>query len=162
MTKIIVADSGPLIAFATLDLFALLPSIVGSVIVPKAVLSECLYIPSRPDAKIIQNAIDSGWLSIDTFEQSQELDWSPALGDGEHAAIVLAKTLCCPVLLDDKMARKVAQSMGVGVIGTAGVLIKGKQKGQITTIAPLLKKLQSNGYHFSSSLITHVLRLAGE
>ena len=162
MTKIIVADAGPLIAFAHLELFAQLPSIVGTIIVPKTVLSECLYVPSRPDAEVIQSAKDKGWLTLDDRELLLDADLSPSLGEGEQAAIQLAKELKCPVLLDDKVARGIAHSLGLSVIGTAGVLIKGKQMGQIVAVAPLLDRLQENGYYFSAGLIAEILKRVAE
>ena len=162
MTKIIVADSGPLIAFAHLELFAQLPSIVGTVIVPKIVLSECLYVPRRPDAIVIQSAIDNGWLTLDDRELLLDANLFPTLGEGELAAIHLALELQCPALLDDKVARGIAQSLGLSVIGTAGVLVKGKQMGLISAVAPLLDKLKMNGYYFSAALIADILKHAAE
>jgi predicted nucleic acid-binding protein len=156
LNKIIVADSGPLIAFAHLELFAQLPSIVGSVIVPKTVLCECTYIPSRPDAIVIQSAVDNGWLTLDERDLLLDADLSPSVGEGEQSAIQLAKDLQCPVLLDDKIARRVAQSQRLTVIGTAGVLVKGKQTGQLTAVAPLLEKLQKHGYYFSTALVASI------
>lgn len=162
MDKIIVADTGPLIAFAHLEFFEILPSIIGTVIVPKAVISECLYVPSRPDAIVIQSAISQGWLTVDESVLSSSADFSPSLGDGEQAAIILAKELNCPILLDDKLARHIAQGLGLSVIGTAGVLIKAKQSGAISAVTPMLNKLQNNDYYFSTLLVTQILKLAGE
>jgi predicted nucleic acid-binding protein len=162
LNKVIVADSGPLIAFAHLEFLAQLPSIVGTVIVPKAVFLECIYVPSRPDAIAIQFASDNGWITVDSRELLLDTDISPTLGEGEKAAIQLAKELNCPLLLDDKIARRIAQSSGLSVIGTAGVLLKGKQMSLISAVAPLIDKLQSNGYYFSSALVAEILNRAGE
>jgi len=162
LDKIIVADTGPLIAFAHLDIYSILPSILGTIIVPRVVLAECLFVPSRPDAVVIQSAVDNGQLKIDDGINVVDTELSPSLGNGEQAAIQWAKELKCPVLLDDKLPRRVAQSQGLLVIGTAGVLIKAKKGGKINTIAPFLEKLQREGYHLSPRLVTQILALAGE
>jgi len=74
----------------------------------------------------------------------------------------MAQQLHVPVLLDDKLARRAASVLNIPVIGTAGVLIKGKQAGEIPLVKPLLGKLKQEGYHMSSKLIQRVLELAGE
>ena len=60
--EIIVADAGPLIVFAHLELISLLPEMLGRVIVPYTVLQECLHISTRPDAVSIKSAVDMGVL----------------------------------------------------------------------------------------------------
>ncbi len=160
--RLVVADAGPLIAFARLDLLALLPEMFGTLIVPETVLNECLHVPTRPDARVIQQAMDAGLLDIHHDQAVVAEDWPPALGAGELAAICLAKTLDCPVLMDDKLARRVAVSMGLRIIGTAGVLVRAKQQTRIEAVAPLLHTLQASGYHLAPDLLEHILQLAGE
>lgn len=160
--RVVVADAGPLIAFARLDLLVLLPEMFGTLMVPEAVLKECLHVPTRPDAQVIQRAVDDGMLGVRAEHASIADYWPPALGAGEQAAIHLAQVLDCPVLIDDKLARRVASSVGLRVIGTAGVLIQAKQQARIVAIAPLLETLQDSGYHLADDLVRHMLQLAGE
>ncbi|MCF6210265.1 MAG: hypothetical protein L3J88_14520 [Gammaproteobacteria bacterium] len=148
--RVVVADTGPLIAFARLDLLALLPDMLGILLVPDVVLSECLYVPSRPDAKAIQRAMDAGLLEIRAAQFSLADDWPSALGMGEQAAIHLAQKLGCQILMDDKLARRTAASMELHVIGTAEVLIKAKRLARIEAVAPLLHTLQASGYHLGT------------
>ncbi len=160
--QLIVADAGPLIAFARLDLLALLPEMFGTLLVPEIVLSECLHIPTRQDAKVILQARDAGSLEIFRDQLIVAGDESPALDAGELAAIRLAQSLDCLVLIDDKLARRVAVSVGLRVIGTAGVLVKAKQQTKISAVAPLLHTLQASGYHLSVDLVERILQLADE
>jgi predicted nucleic acid-binding protein len=111
---------------------------------------------------MIQSAIDKGWLTLDDRELLLDTDLSPSLGEGEQAAIQLAKELKCPVLLDDKVARGIAHLSGLSVIVTAGVLVKGKQTGHIVAVAPLLDKRQRHGYYFSAALIAEILKRVAE
>jgi len=156
--QLIVADAGPLIAFARLDLLALLPEMFGTLLVPEVVLNECLHIPTRQDAKVILQARDTGLLEIRRDQLAAVGGNPPALGAGELVAIRLAQSLNCLVLMDDKLARRVAASVGLRVIGTAGVLVKAKQQAKISAVVPLLHILQTSGYHLAAD----ILQLAGE
>lgn len=162
MGKIIVADTGPLIAFAYLDMFSMFPNVLGTVLVPDAVFNEVHFDPARPDTVVIQAAIDKKWLRIEQTSIPAENDFPPSLGSGEQAAIHLASEMKCPVLLDDKLARQFASSQGLTVIGTAGVLIKAKQSGEVAEVVPLLHTLETKGYYFSLALIDRIKEIAGE
>ncbi len=162
MAEVVVADTGPLIAFAHLDRLSLLPEILGRIIVPDIVLQECLYIPSRPDAMIIKSAVDEGVLTVQASHDTPLEGLSSSLGVGEQSAISIALTLDCAVLMDDKLARRAASHLGLRVIGTGGVLIKAKQMNHIPEVAPLLGKLLAKGYHLSPALIASILQHTGE
>lgn len=162
MAETVVADAGPLIAFAHLDLFSLLPEILGHIIVPDIVLQECLYIPSRPDAVMIKSALDEGVLTVQAYNDAPLEGLSSSLGAGEQSAISIALTLDCAVLMDDKLARRAASHMGLRVIGTGGVLIKARQMDRIPEVAPLLEQLHAKGYHLSPGLIASILQYTGE
>ncbi|MEE8343030.1 MAG: DUF3368 domain-containing protein [Gammaproteobacteria bacterium] len=158
----VVADAGPLIAFGHLKGFDLFPDVLGRVLVPEQVLAECLRNPARPDALHIQSAIDKRWLTVERCDSDFLESLPPSLGEGECAAITLAMRQGCPVLMDDKLARRAAKLVGLKVVGTAGVLLKAKQIGRLSQVEPSLKILQSRGYHLSPVLIEEVLSLAGE
>jgi len=162
LAEIVVADAGPLIAFAHLDRLSLLPEILGRIIVPDIVLQECLYIPSRPDAVMIKTAVDEGALIVQASNDTPLEGLSSSLGVGEQSAISIALTLDCAVLMDDKLARRAASHLGLRVIGTGGVLIKARQMNRIPEVAPLLENLRAKGYHLSSGLITRILQITGE
>jgi predicted nucleic acid-binding protein len=84
------------------------------------------------------------------------------LDSGEAAAIALAHERGWRVILDDQRPRTVAARLGVRIIGTIGVLVRAKQKGVISTLAPLLEDLEAAGFHVSAALGQEALRLAGE
>lgn len=66
------------------------------------------------------------------------------------------------VILDDKKARRIAQQMGLRVIGTIGVLLRAKQQGLLAEIRPFIDVLQQADFRISDSLYEEALRLAGE
>jgi len=162
LSNIVVADTGPLIAFAALELFSLFPNVLGTVLVPEAVMSEIHVDPSRSDVSCIQSAIDKQWLRIEQTTLPVENDFPTSLGLGEQAAIRLAREMKCLVLMDDKLARQFASAQGLTVIGTAGVLIKAKQQDEITEVIPLIHSLGTKGYYFSAALIERIKVMTGE
>jgi predicted nucleic acid-binding protein len=162
LANVVVADTGPLIAFAYLDLFSLFPVVLDTVLVPEAVMNELHVEPVRPDVRCIQEAIEKQWLRVELTAFPAEDDFPPSLGPGEQAAIHLAREKKCPVLMDDKLARQFAVTQGLTVVGTAGVLIKAKQVGEIAEVTPLLHALGQKGYYFSTALIESIKVIVGE
>ena len=71
------------------------------------------------------------------------------LGPGETAVLALAlESQDAVVILDDGLARRHAERLGLGLTGTLGILIDAKHAGHVDAVAPLLDALQSL-YRFS-------------
>ncbi|MBR8834591.1 MAG: DUF3368 domain-containing protein [Stigonema ocellatum SAG 48.90 = DSM 106950] len=67
------------------------------------------------------------------------------------------------ILLDEREARQVAQSLGLQVIGTLGILLLAKNRGIITQVQPLLDAMMDTAqYWVSRTLYKQVLQQAGE
>lgn len=163
MTKIIVADTGPLIALALLELLPRLPTLFSVVYVPDGVAAEALQDSGKPGAQAISQAFETGWIVRRTIDLSDVyLDLVTLLDQGEAQALALAEQLEAIALIDERRGRKVAALRGIKVTGTAAVLIHAKTAGEIPAVKPLLDRLAQHGYRLSSSLIRDVLRLAGE
>ncbi len=82
--------------------------------------------------------------------------------DGEAEAIALASERAAVVILDDRQARRVAQDIGLRILGTLGCLLKAKQAGVISAVGPILDKLTREGFYLTEDLKAETLRLAGE
>jgi predicted nucleic acid-binding protein len=158
----IVADAGPLIGLARIGRLELLRSLFASTILPSAVYTECVYASGKPGAAAIARAVDDRWLTVRALSKPVPRDLPVGIGLGEREAIALALQLVCPVLVDDKLARAAAQSAGLSVIGTGGLLLAAKSRSLIPSVGSALEELQGAGYHFSQELITKILELAGE
>lgn len=94
--------------------------------------------------------VPSEWLTLD-------------LGAGELA--VLALGLESPdriVLLDDRLARRIAQAAGPTVWGTLKILLEAKSRGLIESIKPLVDWLADAGMWISEDIRERLLILAGE
>ncbi len=87
------------------------------------------------------------------------------LGPGELAVLAVATSAVEPrpvALLDEALARRVAQAAGMTVWGTLRVLLEAKKRGHVERVAPLLDRLDAAGMYLSDTLRQRVLRLAGE
>lgn len=85
------------------------------------------------------------------------------LGSGEIEVLTLAGEMDeVVVVLDDGLARKVAEQRRIAVIGTLGVLLNAKRAGLVSNIKELLDRLQAKRFRLSPVTRTAVLKLAGE
>ncbi len=67
------------------------------------------------------------------------------------------------ILLDEKEARRVAQRLGLAVLGTVGILIWAKRHGLVASLQEQLNALQKEGeFYLSQSVYESALRSVGE
>lgn len=165
MTGIIVSDAGPLIALGRIEQLNLLKHLYQNVLIPPAVHSELRCSADLPGAIALRQAINDGWVSIQSVPVRAKAlsELRLILDAGESEAIVLAELVHCRFLLmDERRGRQVAKKRGLTVIGIAGVLLAAKSGGLIETVAPVVNRLSKEGYRLSNSLIAEVLKLAKE
>lgn len=163
MNKVIVADTGPLIALALVELLPVLQKLFSNVYVPVGVLEEATKECSKPGAKAIKLAVEKDWVTVHPVEMGasfQEL--IEVLDQGEAEALALAKQLNAVVLIDERRGRKVAIKHGIAVTGSAAVLIKAKKSGVVKKLKPLLEQPGEHGYRMSDDLIAEVLNRVNE
>ena len=160
--KIIVADTGPLIALAKLERLPLLTALFAEVHIPKIVLAEATAKRDRADAGAIHAFAMAHAQLGETIDSPLAKRLLGLLDDGETQALVLAKQLDCAVLMDEKRGRQVARHHGIPTIGVLGVLLQAKHQRHIHALSPMVSRLQGSGYRLSEGLVTAVLKLAGE
>lgn len=66
------------------------------------------------------------------------------------------------VLMDEKIGRRKLDEFGIDKIGTAGILLKAKQLGLLSSIQPDLERLRRYGFRLSQPVMDAVLRQANE
>lgn len=156
-----VADAGPLIALARLNLLGFLPQLFSQVLVTDSVLKECTRDKKYPEYQPIRHAVTQGYLDVVKKRMPrQPKTWQ--LDAGETSVIALAQEHGTGVLIDDGAARSMARKLGLPLIGTCGVLLLAKEKRLVDDVAPLLDRLVSSGYFLGNQLRRTVLQLAGE
>jgi predicted nucleic acid-binding protein len=161
--SLLVADSWPLIALAKLQRLDLAGRLFRQVLVPEAVLRECLSQAHLPDAMSIRDALTSGELNeVQDAVPSDRLR-QYGLDAGETAALAVAEALRAEVLVDERLGRRAARMLGLPVIGVCGLLLLGKRAGYVGAIRPLLDKLCHDcGYYLARDLRNAMLAAAGE
>ena len=66
------------------------------------------------------------------------------------------------VILDDLKARRIAQTLGLQVTGTLGILLQAKQSGLLQSLNTAITALEKRGMWIAPALVAKAIRLAGE
>jgi len=150
---IYVANSSPLIVFERVRQLNLLPSLMKRLFVPSAVRDEVFGVCALPD-----------WLTEKSLTQPVAAKIASArLGAGEREAIALALEMqATELVMDDLAARRLAQSLGLSIIGSLGLLLRAKDAGLIPAVRPLMLAMQSDEFHIAENLFEGILKAAGE
>jgi predicted nucleic acid-binding protein len=86
-----------------------------------------------------------------------------ALGPGESEAISLAiESAADHVILDESAGRRLAEQLGLPVIGIVGLLVVAKQQLVMPEIRPIVEALLGVGFRLSPAVIGSALRSVGE
>jgi predicted nucleic acid-binding protein len=105
------------------------------------------------------------WLTVVATSQSDVVDalLAGGLHRGESEAIAIAiERQADRLLIDERQGRIAAESMGVAIIGSVGILIAAKTRGDINAVAPMLDALRASGLWLSDVLVARVLLAVGE
>lgn len=161
--EIAVVDTSPLIALAVMGLLPALRSLFNTVLVPSAVVRECLDDLSKPMAENIGGALANNLLiEQSAAEQGYCELLAQVLDQGEAETIALAKEMNAMALLDEATARKIAAREGIDFAGSLYVLIRARQENLVPAVTPLLNKLLEHGYHLDNSLVRYVVETCDE
>lgn len=161
MPDLVISNTSPLFYLHRLRHLGLLQKLYRRIIVPEAVVNELKA--GRGQGEDAPEVTDYEWIEVRSVRVPQLIRLITDLGPGE--AEVLALSLEEPeslVILDDRLAREVAKLQNIRLTGTAGVLLKAKQEGHLSSIAPLLDKLTELDFRLSDKVKASILRLAKE
>jgi predicted nucleic acid-binding protein len=129
------------------------------VTLPETVWSEVTAVTAHPGAEAIGQAT---WIAVRAVT-SVPAELLALLGQGEVEVIALAEALRAQeVLLDERAARAIATTRGLSVIGTAGLLVRAKDRGFIPAVRPFLSRMQAEGVRYSQRFIETLLGRLGE
>lgn len=158
----LVANASPLIFLSRVEGLAWLANLGrGSVEVPQAVLQE---IEAGADGREVRDrlALDPRFKAVPDIAPAPVVAaWD--LGAGE--AQVLHHCLQPPggaAVLDDRLARECARSLGVKVIGTLGIVLAAKRRAWIPAARPVVERLLEQGLYLASDLVATALQEVGE
>ena len=159
---IVVSDAGPLIYLGSVGRLVLLRELFGRVVVPQQVWDEVV---GTGEERLGSAAVAAAsWIDVRTPAISSLTERLARILDaGEVAAIGLCHELRADLLLcDDLEARRVAAAEGIRVVGTLGLLVRGKRAGFLDAVGPILNAMLALGLRVSPELVEETLTLAGE
>ncbi|MGC2236650.1 MAG: DUF3368 domain-containing protein [Pyrinomonadaceae bacterium] len=158
----VVINASPFILLAKSGLTELLPQLFAEIRMPEAVMEEIAAGGDIAADKFYENK--ETWINIYPLQKVAEevLVWN--LGDGETEVLSFAfsNKTTHTALIDDRAARKCAETLQIKTLGTGGILILAKKRGLIESVAAELKKLQNAGLWISDEIAQVILRRAGE
>jgi len=161
MSRVWIVNASPLILLGKIDHVVLLRELSDKLIVPDRVVRE---VGARPAGERVISEVASfpGVQFEAEIATSAELAaWN--LGPGETQVLALAgASPGSRAVLDDLEARRCAQSLGLSMIGTLGVVLRAKQRGVIDKARPVIEHLRRVGLYASDSLIKRALAHLGE
>jgi len=162
----IISNSTPLIFLAKANRLELLSKVVNRVMIPRAVYREVVVEGKRlaeKDAYRVENAIESGWITIQ--DVTTNFPVKIPIHEGESEVISLAKeTGINNVLMDDAKARAAAELAGLQPVGTLWVILQSVKKHEIDFDEFLitLEQLIRSGFFLKDEVYVKVVRTAKE
>lgn len=151
MSRLVVADTGPLIHLSQADVLPLL-ELTGEILVPETVLDELKRGPTD---------ISELDFSVDQVDGDLESAY-PHLDPGETAALVRCTERDAVLVTDDLDARNTATEDGIEVHGSVGVVLYGYSQGELSEAGAkrTLRELQQEtNLYLSTPLIEHAIGL---
>jgi predicted nucleic acid-binding protein len=158
----LVCDTTLLLYLGRIGQIDLLPALFTPIYVPDPVMLELdtgrLLRPDTLDPR------DLAWITPVAVPQDM-IDALPPnrLGVGERAVIAHTRAhQGCIAGLDDLQARRLAEGLGLVVVGTLGILLRAKRTGLLSTVRSLIDALTVQGFRLDNDLYQDILNLAGE
>jgi predicted nucleic acid-binding protein len=153
-----VVNTGPLIALARMDALDLPGQLPYEFICPSEVREEL-----DEGANFGYQTIAPSWLTVIPLSGSPSAVSVAALDKGEAAVIRLAlEQGLSRVSIDEVKGRRIATALGLGVVGSLGLIARAKTLGIIPAMRPLVEKAMKEGVHYHSDLVERVLSAVGE
>ena len=160
---LLVADSGPLIALARLDLLGLPACYFESVLVTSTVWEEVTRKPGADEISRLSAAANAALIRVVADPETiPDTLLRTTIDAGERGAIALGLELGATLLIDDRRARQVAMELGRPVVGTLGLLLRAREDRLFPALRPLVERLQATGYFMPNDLIAEILSSLGE
>lgn len=156
----VVMNASPFILLCKSSLINLLPQLFSEVCMPEAVQDE---IERGGDTASYQlYDYEQTWLKRYLIDSAEEVSvWN--LGDGETEVLSFAlinKTHTA--LIDDRAARRCAETLNIKTLGTGGILVLAKKRGLIQNVSLELMKLTGAGLWLSDDIVRVILKQADE
>lgn len=153
-------DASPLIFLAHAGLLHLLQLAAQEVVVPEPVAAEILR---RGDADATAHGLrERPWLRVVASPPVPASIERWDLGRGESAVLAWCLAHGAEAIIDDLSGRRCADTHGVPVRGTLGLVLLAKQQGRIEAARPVLEGMRRTGMYLSDRVLNQSLAIVGE
>lgn len=157
----VICDTSPIQYLHQLELLHILPALSEGVVIPPAVVDEVAV--GRASGVNLPDLKGLDWITVRRPASAAALPLVTDLGPGETEVLMLAlESPEAVAVLDDALARQVAETLNLKLSGTLGLLIDAKRAGLISAVGPLLDQLQALRFRLATHTRIAVLKLAGE
>jgi predicted nucleic acid-binding protein len=157
----VICDTSPFQYLFQLGYLHILPSLAERVIVPPAVIDELAA--GRAVGVSLPEPAALDWVIVRQPTSLSALPLINDLGAGEIEVLMLGLELPeAVVVLDDALARRVAETLNLRLTGTLGLLLDAKRKGIVPALAPVLDQLEALRFRLAAHTRAAVLKLAEE
>jgi len=138
----LICDTSPLQYLHQIGSLEILPVLAAQVLIPPAVvkeLSEGIALGvDLPDVSAVN------WITVRRPSAESALPLLTNLGAGEAQVLMLVlEHQDAVAVLDDALAREMAEALDLNFTGTLGLLLDAKKAGLIAEVRPLLDRLQA-------------------
>ena len=161
MSRLWVVNASPLILLEKAGYLHLLRELAEDLLIPVGVAEE---VRVRPEgAALIEEMLGHRRVGMEAAGPvpSAVEAWDLGQGESEVLALALAKGASRAVL-DDLEARRCAQALEIGVIGTLGIVLRAKKQGLVSAARPVLREVREAGLYVSDDLAEKALAHLGE
>lgn len=156
-----ISNTSPLLYLYRIGVLGWLRDLFGQVWIPKAVAIELKQ--GQQKGYDVPDPSNYAWLQIVELRLMPSEWLALDLGARELAAMALAlENRDRIILLDNALARRIAQAAGLNVWGTLKVLLEAKAHSLTESVEPLINRLEDAGMWVSDDIRQRILALAGE
>jgi predicted nucleic acid-binding protein len=156
-----VLNASPFIVLARAGYLDLVPKLVTSVVIPRAVVTEVLAGPAADAAAEFLRK--PSWLAVVdlTPPLSPLAGWRLGLGESEVLEYA-RRQIGTTAILDDRSARRAAHALGISVTGTLGVVAAAAQRGLLPSLADAINTVRKCGLYVDEQLVSRLLNDGSE
>lgn len=125
MASVIVSDTGPLITLEKMSNgYNFIRKLYDKIIIPPAVLKEVAEGKFSDPLDYLEAYQIEDLIEIKSVQSISNIPQIERLDEGEKEAISLAYQLKLPLLIEETIGRKIAQSVNIHISGIAGQIMK--------------------------------------
>ncbi|MBS3113927.1 hypothetical protein J4448_02400 [Candidatus Woesearchaeota archaeon] len=153
MAKVVVVNSSPIIAFGKIGRLEILSKLFSNIHISEQVYKEIIFKPNYAETIAVKKAVEEdNWVKVHKSREVTNL-----LGVGESSSLGLALKLKQPLIIDDKKAVFIANTLGIECHGTLYVILLALKKKIIMNkkeAIDVVNHLISNKLYLSSDVLS--------